>query len=63
MQPFFCIVAGQAEAVLEEFSPYYRKQFSVAQFSQVEDDVEQHKQKITQLLKQRVCLLKCTGEM
>uniref|UniRef100_A0AAX7T679 Niban 1/2/3 domain-containing protein n=1 Tax=Astatotilapia calliptera TaxID=8154 RepID=A0AAX7T679_ASTCA len=36
-----------------EFSPYYRKQFSVAQFSQVEDDVEQHKQKITQLLKQR----------
>uniref|UniRef100_A0A669CB06 Niban apoptosis regulator 1a n=1 Tax=Oreochromis niloticus TaxID=8128 RepID=A0A669CB06_ORENI len=42
-----------AEAVLEEFSPYYRKQFSVAQFSQVEDDVEQHKQKITQLLKQR----------
>uniref|UniRef100_A0A3Q4G8T4 Niban apoptosis regulator 1a n=1 Tax=Neolamprologus brichardi TaxID=32507 RepID=A0A3Q4G8T4_NEOBR len=52
-QPFFCIVAGQAEAVLEEFSPYYRKQFSVAQFSQVEDDVEQHKQKITQLLKHR----------
>uniref|UniRef100_A0A669DVA5 Niban apoptosis regulator 1a n=1 Tax=Oreochromis niloticus TaxID=8128 RepID=A0A669DVA5_ORENI len=46
-------IKGQAEAVLEEFSPYYRKQFSVAQFSQVEDDVEQHKQKITQLLKQR----------
>uniref|UniRef100_A0AAQ5ZWC4 Niban apoptosis regulator 1a n=1 Tax=Amphiprion ocellaris TaxID=80972 RepID=A0AAQ5ZWC4_AMPOC len=45
--------AGQAEAELKEFSPYYRKQFSVAWFSQVEDDLEQHKQKITHLLKQR----------
>uniref|UniRef100_A0AAQ5ZL95 Niban apoptosis regulator 1a n=1 Tax=Amphiprion ocellaris TaxID=80972 RepID=A0AAQ5ZL95_AMPOC len=43
----------QAEAELKEFSPYYRKQFSVAWFSQVEDDLEQHKQKITHLLKQR----------
>ncbi|XP_056233846.1 protein Niban 1a isoform X1 [Seriola aureovittata] len=46
-------IKGQAEAELNEFSPYYRKQFSVAQFSQVEDDLEQHKEKITQLLKQR----------
>ncbi|KAM3850480.1 protein Niban 1-like [Diretmus argenteus] len=44
---------GQAEAELKEFSPYYRKQFSVAHFSQVEDELEQHKEKITQLLKQR----------
>uniref|UniRef100_A0A3Q1G9V8 Niban apoptosis regulator 1a n=1 Tax=Acanthochromis polyacanthus TaxID=80966 RepID=A0A3Q1G9V8_9TELE len=46
-------IKGQAETELKEFSPYYRKQFSVAWFSQVEDDLEQHKQKITQLLKQR----------
>ncbi|XP_023119189.3 protein Niban 1a isoform X2 [Amphiprion ocellaris] len=46
-------IKGQAEAELKEFSPYYRKQFSVAWFSQVEDDLEQHKQKITHLLKQR----------
>lgn len=46
-------IKGQAEAELKEFSPYYRKQFSVARFSEVEDDLEQHKEKITQLLKQR----------
>uniref|UniRef100_UPI003AB01939 protein Niban 1a isoform X1 n=1 Tax=Centroberyx gerrardi TaxID=166262 RepID=UPI003AB01939 len=46
-------IKGQAEAELKEFSPYYRKQFFVAHFSQVEDDLEQHKEKITQLLKQR----------
>lgn len=46
--------ADQAEAELKDFSPYYRRQFSVAHFSQVEDDLEQHKEKITQLLKQRV---------
>ncbi|KAM3620133.1 uncharacterized protein V6R79_018690 [Siganus canaliculatus] len=46
-------IRGQAEAELKAFSPYYRKQFSVARFSQVEDDLEQHKEKITQLLKQR----------
>ncbi|KAK5603990.1 hypothetical protein CRENBAI_024894 [Crenichthys baileyi] len=44
---------GQAEAELKEFSPYYRKQFSVARFAQVEDELEQTKQKITQLLKQK----------
>ncbi|XP_018532179.1 protein Niban 1a [Lates calcarifer] len=46
-------IKGQVEAELKEFSPYYRKQFSVARFSQVEDDLEQNKEKITQLLKQR----------
>ncbi|XP_070688236.1 protein Niban 1a [Pempheris klunzingeri] len=46
-------IKGQAEAKLKEFSPYYRRQFSVARFSEVEDDLEQHKEKITQLLKQR----------
>uniref|UniRef100_A0A8C2XD13 Niban apoptosis regulator 1a n=1 Tax=Cyclopterus lumpus TaxID=8103 RepID=A0A8C2XD13_CYCLU len=48
-----CVPAGQAEAELKEFSPYYTKQFSLARFSEVEDDLEQHKEKITQLLKQR----------
>ncbi|XP_027145723.1 protein Niban 1a [Larimichthys crocea] len=49
-------IKGQAEAELKDFSPYYRKQFSVARFSQVEDDLEQHKEKITQLLQQREAL-------
>ncbi|KAK1897225.1 Protein Niban 1 [Dissostichus eleginoides] len=46
-------IKGQAETTLKEFSPYYRKQFSVARFSQVEDDLEQRKEKITQLLNQK----------
>ncbi|XP_054458590.1 protein Niban 1a [Anoplopoma fimbria] len=46
-------IKGQAEAELKEFTPYYRKQFSLARFAEVEDDLEQHKEKITQLLKQR----------
>ena len=56
-----CICAGQAEAELKDFSPYYRKQFSVARFAEVEDDLEQHKEKITQLLQQRVRLNVSTG--
>ncbi|KAM9409278.1 protein Niban 1a [Pholidichthys leucotaenia] len=46
-------VKDQADSILKEFSPYYREQFSVARFSQVEDDLEQDKQKITQLLLQK----------
>ncbi|KAM7012186.1 protein Niban 1a [Tautogolabrus adspersus] len=46
-------IKDQAEAELKEFSPYYRKQFSVVRFSQVEDDLEQQKEKTTQLLKHR----------
>ncbi|XP_074523501.1 protein Niban 1-like isoform X2 [Halichoeres trimaculatus] len=46
-------IKGQAQAELKEFSPYYRKQFSVARFSQVEDDLEPQKEKMTQLLKHR----------
>uniref|UniRef100_A0A3Q3R6K3 Niban 1/2/3 domain-containing protein n=1 Tax=Monopterus albus TaxID=43700 RepID=A0A3Q3R6K3_MONAL len=48
-----CVCAGQAEAELRDFSPYYRKQVSVARCSQVEDELEQHKEKITQLLKHK----------
>ncbi|XP_017291275.1 protein Niban 1a [Kryptolebias marmoratus] len=46
-------VRGEAEAELKAFSLYYRKQFSVARFSQLEDELEQNKQKISQLLKQK----------
>ncbi|XP_028259171.1 protein Niban-like [Parambassis ranga] len=46
-------IRDQAEAELRDFSPYYRKQFSVARFCQVEDELEPNKQKITQLLKQK----------
>uniref|UniRef100_A0A8D3AY53 Niban apoptosis regulator 1a n=2 Tax=Scophthalmus maximus TaxID=52904 RepID=A0A8D3AY53_SCOMX len=46
-------IRGQAEAELQEFRPYYRKQFSVARLSEVEDDLQQQQQKITQLLRHR----------
>ncbi|TNM87748.1 hypothetical protein fugu_005969 [Takifugu bimaculatus] len=46
-------VKGQVQAELKDFSPYYRRQFSVARFLQVEDDLEQREQKITQLLLQK----------
>lgn len=46
--------AGQVEAELKDFSPCYRRQFSIARFLQVEDDLEQRKQKTTQLLMQKV---------
>uniref|UniRef100_A0A3Q2E2L7 Niban apoptosis regulator 1a n=1 Tax=Cyprinodon variegatus TaxID=28743 RepID=A0A3Q2E2L7_CYPVA len=46
-------LTGQVEAELREFSPYYMKQFTVAWFAQVEDELEQNKEKITQLLKQK----------
>ncbi|MBN3302326.1 NIBAN protein, partial [Amia calva] len=44
---------GRAEAELKNFSPHYRRQYSVAFFSQLHDEVEQHKTAQTQLLKQR----------
>lgn len=46
--------AGEAEAELKDFSPYYRRQFSIARFLQVEDDLEQRKEKVAQLLMQKV---------
>uniref|UniRef100_A0A3P9N3B9 Niban apoptosis regulator 1a n=1 Tax=Poecilia reticulata TaxID=8081 RepID=A0A3P9N3B9_POERE len=46
-------IRGQAQAELSDFAPYYRKQFSVARFAQVEDELQQNKQQITQLLKQK----------
>ncbi|XP_014896718.1 protein Niban 1a [Poecilia latipinna] len=46
-------IRGQAEAELSDFAPYYRKQFSVARFAQVEDELQQNKQQITQLLEQK----------
>ncbi|CAL8396230.1 unnamed protein product [Boreogadus saida] len=46
-------IKGQAESELKAFSPFYRNQYSVTHFSRVEDELEQQKQKATQLLKQR----------
>ncbi|KAJ7986250.1 hypothetical protein DPEC_G00338000 [Dallia pectoralis] len=42
-----------AEATLKEFSPHYRRQHPVAFFSHVCDELEQQKEKKTQLLKQK----------
>ncbi|XP_028301161.1 protein Niban-like isoform X2 [Gouania willdenowi] len=49
-------IKGEAEAELQLFAPFYRKQFSLARFCQVEDDLGPRKQKVTQLLKQREAL-------
>lgn len=49
-----CLAAGQAEAELKDFSPYFKGQYSAARFAQVEEDLEPNKEKITQLLKQKV---------
>uniref|UniRef100_A0A673VZB7 Niban apoptosis regulator 1a n=1 Tax=Salmo trutta TaxID=8032 RepID=A0A673VZB7_SALTR len=40
-------------AELKEFGPHYRTQYSVVFFSQIQDELEQPKEKIKQLLKQR----------
>lgn len=49
-----CPAAGQAEAELKDFGPYYRRQFSIARFLQVEADLEQRKEEMTLLLMQKV---------
>lgn len=49
-----CVRADKAEAELQNFSPYYRGQYSAARFAQVEEDLEPRKEKITQLLQQKV---------
>ncbi|XP_036376735.1 protein Niban 1a [Megalops cyprinoides] len=46
-------IKGRADAELESFSPFYRRQYLVAFFSKLQDEVEQHKPRQTQLLKQR----------
>ncbi|KAL4635071.1 protein Niban [Arapaima gigas] len=46
-------IRDRADAELQNFSPYYRHQYSVAFFSQLHDEVEQHSLNQTQLLKQR----------
>ncbi|XP_038854728.1 protein Niban 1 [Salvelinus namaycush] len=46
-------IRGCAEAELKEFGPHYRTQYSVVFFSQVQDELQQPKEKIKQLLKQR----------
>lgn len=46
-------IRGEAEAELSRFAPFYRKQFSVARFSQAQNDLEQQQQTTTGLLKQR----------
>ncbi|XP_035390306.1 protein Niban 1 isoform X2 [Electrophorus electricus] len=46
-------IRGRTEAELKNFSPHYRSQYSVAFFSQVQDEVEQQQTGQTQLLKQK----------
>ncbi|XP_068176338.1 protein Niban 1a [Antennarius striatus] len=49
-------IRDEAEVELKNFSPYFRKQFAVAHFCQVEEDLENHEEKKTQLLKQMPAL-------
>ncbi|XP_041125678.1 protein Niban 1-like [Polyodon spathula] len=46
-------IRGRAEAELKNFSPHYRRQYAVAFFRQLRDEVEQHRTVQTQLLKHR----------
>ncbi|XP_072547509.1 protein Niban 1 [Salminus brasiliensis] len=46
-------IRGRTEAELKNFSPHYRRQYCVALFSQLQDEVEQHRTGQTQLLKQK----------
>nr|XP_057929385.1 protein Niban 1a isoform X4 [Doryrhamphus excisus] len=46
-------ITEQAQAELKAFSPHYRKQFSVAWFSQLESNLEPQKEQMVHLLKQR----------
>ncbi|XP_046908000.1 protein Niban 1a [Hypomesus transpacificus] len=44
---------GRAESYLQEFSPHYRRQYSVASFSKVQEELQHGKTKIAHLLLQR----------
>ncbi|KAK1165311.1 protein Niban 1-like isoform X1 [Acipenser oxyrinchus oxyrinchus] len=46
-------IRGRAEAELKNFSPHYRRQYAVAFFRQLHDEVEQHRTVETHLLKHR----------
>ncbi|KAJ8274457.1 hypothetical protein COCON_G00090820 [Conger conger] len=46
-------IKGRTEAELKNFSPHYRRQYAVAYFSQLQEEVEQHRTGHTHLLKQR----------
>uniref|UniRef100_H3CJ05 Niban apoptosis regulator 1a n=1 Tax=Tetraodon nigroviridis TaxID=99883 RepID=H3CJ05_TETNG len=46
-------IKGQAEAELQALAPYYRRQFSIARFQQVEEELEQRRETPTQLLMQK----------
>lgn len=46
--------AGRTEAELNNFSPHYKRQYCVAFFSQLQDEVEQQQTVHPQLLKQKV---------
>ncbi|XP_075993614.1 protein Niban 1-like [Genypterus blacodes] len=43
-------IRDETEAELQHFAPYYRKQFSVARFCELGDEVEHQDHKVTQLL-------------
>ncbi|TSN03393.1 Protein Niban [Bagarius yarrelli] len=49
-------IRGRTEAELNNFSPHYKRQYCVAFFSQLQDEVEQQQTVHTQLLKQKESL-------
>ncbi|XP_023660309.2 protein Niban 1-like [Paramormyrops kingsleyae] len=46
-------IRGQADAELQGFQSHYKRQYTLAFFTWLQDEVEQHKEGQTQLLKQR----------
>ncbi|XP_077076660.1 protein Niban 1a isoform X2 [Siphateles boraxobius] len=46
-------IKGQVDEKFKKFAPIYRKQYSLAYLSQIQDELEQRKEERTQFLKQR----------
>lgn len=51
---FILMSPGKTEAAVKNFSPYYRRQYSVAFCNHVRSEVEQHRDVTSQLLKTKV---------
>ncbi|XP_030061756.1 protein Niban 1 [Microcaecilia unicolor] len=46
-------IRGKTEALIKNFSPHYKRQYAVAFFNQIQNDVEQHRDSVSQFLKSK----------
>nr|XP_033815952.1 protein Niban 1 isoform X2 [Geotrypetes seraphini] len=49
----FAAVSGKTEALIKNFSPHYKRQHAVAFFNQIQNEVEQHRDSVSQFLKSK----------